>query len=99
MYKQVIRTVDFAVKHSIGIPISRKKKVVVDKCLDLKKIQGKVKELCSYIMEKHSNGRFEDLKKSQMKFGYVIAANFRFQMYPVLLGSTKCYKVFYGTST
>jgi hypothetical protein len=59
----MMHTVDLAVKHALGISVRRKNKVVLDECLHLKRIRTRVKEFCSYIMDKHKKSRFEELKK------------------------------------
>jgi hypothetical protein len=58
-----MHTVDLAVKHGLGILVRKKKKVVVDECVELTKLRTKIKDLCSYVMDKKSKTRFEDLKK------------------------------------
>jgi hypothetical protein len=59
----MMHTVDLAVKHALGISVRRKNKVVLDECLHLKRICSRVKEFCSYVMDKHNKSRFKELKK------------------------------------
>lgn len=57
-----MHTVDLAVKHGLGILVRKKRKEVVDPCVELTRVRTKIRELCAYVMDKKNKSRFDELK-------------------------------------